>query len=91
MVAALAQLHEDVEQLHLGQPSHTVHHINVLQQNLGVPAEGIPERNCTMNYAAWCTYAAVLDRNRIFYSVTSLTCYSTELPLRVGLIHVHTS
>ena len=57
MVAALAQLHEDVEQLHLGQPPHTVHHINVLQQNLGVPAEDI--RNSTMNYDALCTYVAV--------------------------------
>lgn len=39
MVAALAQLHEDVEQLHLGQLPHSIHNINVLQKDFCVPTE----------------------------------------------------
>ena len=38
MVAALAELHENVEKLHLPRTAGSIHHINVLHQDLGVPA-----------------------------------------------------
>ena len=75
MVAALAQLHENVEQLHFGQPAHTVHHINVLQQNPGVPAESIEHNTRKELYhelAALCTYVAVSNRKRILSTSPSL-------------------
>ena len=39
MVAALPQLHEYVEQLHLGHLPSSVHNVNVLQKDLSVPVE----------------------------------------------------
>ena len=38
MVATLAELHEYVEELHLPTPANPIHHINILHQNLGIPA-----------------------------------------------------
>ena len=41
MVAAFAELHENVEQLHLAHPPRPIHYINVLQQDLCVPGMGM--------------------------------------------------
>ncbi len=50
MVAALPQLHEYVEQLHLGHLPSPIHNINVLQKDLSVPVAsdgGLHIHTCT--------------------------------------------
>ena len=41
MVAALAELHQDIEQPHLAGLTGSIHNVNVLHQNLGIPGKKI--------------------------------------------------